>query len=402
MAFLYSFMNLFQPGIVFPSLAAAKPMMVISALALMTGISSDASYKRSLAYKHPAFVYLVLFLGVQVISVYRSGLREMLDMFLTWYQFLIYMVLAILLITTAEHLRKFVWGMLLAGQFIVFYGIYVAVNNLGTTVGGAAAGAYGMYENHNDYSYVIILILPFLYMFWKNSEPGLKKMILLFFLGSSIAGMLFSLSRGGALALVFEIFLIQLYFYKQNRKKLPLIMMALLGLMVLSYQWAKRAEHSTESYTAEQAESSRIELWKAGKNMFKAHPFLGVGSRKFGEYAKEYYDLSYDQLGKNAHNTYIQILATTGLIGFFAFMGFAWKLIKDLRIDRDTVKDKTLECIRSATLISFYSLLFRAITNAKPHEWGFYMLCVIGVICMILIRTKQEEEAAQAKPVSVT
>lgn len=395
MAFLYSFMNLFQPGIVFPALAAIKPMMLISAIALAAGISSQSSYSRALVFKHPAFVYLSLFLLVQVLSMYRGGIGEMLNMFMYWYQFIIYMMIAVLLITNAEKLNRFLWGMVLAGQFIVFYGIYTAIAGLGTTVGGHAAGAYGMYENHNDYSYVIIMILPFIFMFWRDSESSFKKLILLGFLSACVIGMFLSLSRGGILALVFEGILLQRYVSAKNRKIWPLIVILAISGAGISYQWMKRDQFQGKNYTSETAKSSRIELWKAGKEMFKQHPFLGVGSRSFGEYAKEYYDLSYDQLGKNAHNTYVQIIATTGLFGIITFMAFVWKLIKNLRIRYELPQGNPLESIRAATLISFYTLLFRAFTNAKPHEWAFYMLCVIGVICIVLI--KQSEDDSRKK-----
>ena len=35
------------------------------------------------------------------------------------------------------------------------------------------------------------------------------------------------------------------------------------------------------AHSAADAESSRFELWQAGAEMIKAHPFLGIGSRSF-------------------------------------------------------------------------------------------------------------------------
>lgn len=385
MSFLYSFLNLFQPGILWPSLAPFKPMMIASVFAVISGLLRSPQYEKVLVFKHPAFKLLLLFIIIQVISFYYGGIAIMLDKFLIYYQYAVFMIIAVLLISDIDDLNKFIWGMIVSGSFIVVYGIYIANAGLGITVGGNAAGAYGMYENHNDYSYIIIIIFPFIYMF-QRSATGIKKAFLRVGVVACCIGILLSLSRGGILAFVLEITLLVLMIV-DRRKRIPLlVIVAVVGMSVIGFLYAKRDEYGSSSYTAKHAESSRIELWKAGLDMFLKNPIIGVGSRSFGEYANEYYELSHDQKGKNAHNTYIEILATTGLLGFISFIGFAWYLIKSLHIKLTIDINNKLEVIRIGTLVSFYSLLFRGITNSKPFEWGFYMLCVIGVVCVVLIQ----------------
>lgn len=383
MTFLYSFSVFFQPGIFWPALEPYKPVLVISIIGALAGFLRKAEYSRGTAYTHPAFVYLSLFVVVQVISVYYSGFSAMLDTFLRWYQYIAYMLVAVLLVYSIDNLFRYIWGMILGGMFIVCYGIYVALEEIGTTVGGHAAGAYGMYENHNDYTYVIILILPFIYLFWKETK-GLRSFLLLVFMGLCVAGIFLSLSRGGVLALVFEVCLLLLLTEKGKKRYVLLLLTAVLSISAIGYLWAKRDQYSSAQYTAADAKYSREELWKAGWQMFVKHPVLGVGSDRFEEYAKEYYDLSHDQKDKNAHNTYVQIIATTGILGMIAFLGYISNMIKSLLHKVANSFNQRLEMIRIATLVSFLSLLFRALTNAKLHEWGFYMLCVIAVTCTTL------------------
>jgi len=73
---------------------------------------------------------------------------------------------------------------------------------------GGRAGAYGLYENHNDYTFIILMVLPFVYYFIKLSSSRTAKLVLLTLLCACVAGVMLSLSRGGILALVLEFILI--------------------------------------------------------------------------------------------------------------------------------------------------------------------------------------------------
>ncbi|NOY63313.1 MAG: O-antigen ligase family protein [Gammaproteobacteria bacterium] len=397
MAFLYSFIHLLQPGILWPVLYPYKPMLMLSLLAGVVGMIRKPDYLRADAFKHPAFVYLMLFLFVQVLSVVDQGMSSTFKMFGTWSQFAIYMSIAVLLMNSTTALYRFSWGMVLGAMVVVFYGLYVAYYGLGRTVGGHAANAYGMYENHNDYTYAILMIIPFLYISRKMGlVKGLKSFVVLVFLVACVIGIFVSYSRSAILALVLQGILILFFTVEKSKRVIPLILVGCLSVAAIGYQWASRDKYSSSGYTSDDAKSSRIELWKAGFEMFKSHPLLGTGSRSFKEYARYYGELSYDQRHKNAHNTYVEILATSGFLGIFTFMMFAIKLSKGLHsIKPKEGGDPRLVALRVATLVSFYTILFRAFTNAKTYDWSFYLLCVIGVVCIALLAVERQEKTAQ-------
>jgi len=397
LAFLYSFANIFQPGIFWPQLAVWKPMVILSVFAVIAGLRVSATYPRSLAYKSKPFVYLMLFLCVQVISVYYSGFGSMLDEFNFWYAYAIYVVVLLMLVNSEESLINAVWGMIAGGLFIVFYGIYAVQTGLPSAVGGRA-GAYGMYENHNDYSFVIILILPFIYML-RTDERGWKKKVLTLGMIACLVGILLSLSRGGMLALVVEGLLIVTMGYEGHRKLLLILIMASVGFAGIGYQWAKRAENSGESYTEEDAKESRYELWKIGGNMAAAHPLLGVGARRFHEFTQDYGEVSGDNRGKNSHNTYIEIVAGTGFIGLLLFLSYIRNLRNLVLRSKLSVQDGRVRKIGTAVVISLYSILLRAFLDAKVHDWSFYTLCSLGVGTAALLQVqasrKQNKSAEQ-------
>jgi O-antigen ligase len=381
MTFLYTFLNFIQPGDLFPALAPYRPMLVVAIVAGLPAIfARRRMYSPYAAFKEPTFVWLVAFVVAQAASMYYAGVSAMIESFGYWQVFLLFVVISIYRLRSVEDLRRYIWGVMVGSMVIVVYGIYAVVEHLPCAVGGRA-GAYGMYENHNDYSFIIVMILPYLFMFRRLETKKLTRLLLGLSLVTCVLGIFMSLSRGGVLALVLELVLIVISAYSGRRRALYVAVMLMFGVAAVGYQWAKRAENQGSNYTAEDAESSRLELWKAGGNMVKAHPFMGVGSRHFAEFSRQYGELSGDQYGKNSHNTYIEVISTSGLFGFVSFMLMLRAMIRSLRKKLTTPGNEWLESIRSATLITTYSIMVRSLLDAKPHDWSFYVLCSITISC---------------------
>ncbi len=403
MDFLYTFLNFLQPGILWPELAPYRPLLVISAIGAIVGFFRNSIYPRSEAFLHPAFLYMVIFLMVQVLSLYYGGVDSMLVEIDFWSTYMLFVTISILLINDARSLERYVWGMIIGSMVVVFYGIYAVYASLPAAVGGRA-GAFGMYENHNDYSFIIIMVLPFIYMYWKSQASTSIRLLLMLFLLACVFGIFLSLSRGGMLALVVEVGLIVIIAMDKKKRFRYLLMLSILGVAAISYQWAAREANQGDIYTVEDSEYSREELWKAGKNMVKEHPWLGVGSRRFGEFSQEYGEISHDNINKNAHNTYIEVIADSGLIGFVPFVLMFLSLIRELKSSATHFAQEPLGPILKATLISLYAIMFRALFDAKAHDWSLYVLCVIGISCVILrrhIATVEHEKNAVTIPEEV-
>ena len=71
--------------------------------------------------------------------------------------------------------------------------------------------------------------------------------------------------------------------------------------------------------------SARSKLWHANWEMFKEHPVIGIGYNNNERKAQEYVDRLYpenidDNFYGHAHSTPLQILATTGLLGFAIYL----------------------------------------------------------------------------------
>ena len=68
---------------------------------------------------------------------------------------------------------------------------------------------------------------------------------------------------------------------------------------------------------------NRLDYWHAAWNMFQAHPIFGVGIDRYGEFYREYAVQNQVAQGiftNNAHNVYLQFLATGGLVLFIPML----------------------------------------------------------------------------------
>lgn len=394
MSFLYPFMNFFQPGIFWKEIAVYRPMLVLSVLAFCVGLAGRSAYPRKEIFSHPVFRWLIVFILIQVISLLKGGLSSALSGLEYWSAYLLFVIASAALIRDEKALSRYVWGMMSGSMFIVIFGIIAVYAPWKEAVGGRA-GAYGMYENHNDYSFIIVQILPFLYMYGKVTGRWVGRFLLWASIAACLWGIVVSLSRGGMMALVLEMGLI-IVIGMEGKKRLWLLpALAIVGAGAISVQFAMRAQNQGSNYTASDAENSRLELWDAAFNMILDHPLLGVGSGRFYDYQTEYGEISHDNRGKNTHNTYLEILTGTGFIGFFCFIGMIVKLLRALHDAAASPGPPLIEATRRATLIAIYSILFRSTLDAKPADWSFYILCTIGIACLVL---QHHASAAKAGP----
>jgi O-antigen ligase len=85
--------------------------------------------------------------------------------------------------------------------------------------------------------------------------------------------------------------------------------------------------------------SNRLDYWQAALNMFQAHPILGVGIDRYGEYYLEFAVQNQFVQGmftNNAHSVYLHLLATGGLVLFIPYILLlfyvTWLAIKSLKV----------------------------------------------------------------------
>ncbi|MCB0407396.1 MAG: O-antigen ligase family protein [Bdellovibrionales bacterium] len=141
----------------------------------------------------------------------------------------------------------------------------------------------------------------------------------------ALVGLVTSLSRGawaaGGVALVILVFL---SYKKAALKSVIALFLVGLGLYFTNSTIQSRFNDMT-TISGNESNRLRTVLWRANWEIFKDHPIIGVGLSQNKNYLLEYYNrlgFQGENIVSHAHNNYLQILAGTGLIGFFFYMSF--------------------------------------------------------------------------------
>ncbi len=110
------------------------------------------------------------------------------------------------------------------------------------------------------------------------------------------------------------------------------------------------------SFLAASSLKNRFDYWRAAFEMFKAHPITGVGIDRFDEYYGQYaahIQVVQGQMTDNAHNVFLHLLATGGLVLFIPYV--ALLVVIGFTGFRAILKSKGLD---QMTLVGIFSLWF--------------------------------------------
>ena len=112
--------------------------------------------------------------------------------------------------------------------------------------------------------------------------------------------------------------------------------------------------------------------------MFIDHPVAGVGWKKFNENVREY---GHDRKIL-AHNTLLNVLAETGIIGFSCFIAilyYTFKQLWQIRKHLILIKEKSdLLILTQGILISFVCFMINTSFSVKDHDPIYWVLLALS------------------------
>jgi hypothetical protein len=174
------------------------------------------------------------------------------------------------------------------------------------------ARAFGTFDDPNDLCLIMIISIPLLYAEFRTlRHPLLKGIALLAIPLTGYAAWLTN-SRGGYLG-IFAMVSAYVIGRTKGFKRWVLLAGSIFFLTTVA------PSRFSAGLVGQQ---DRAILWGDGIAMFKANPFFGVGFYDFQKYSSE---------RKVAHNTYVHVLAETGLVGYLPFFGMIYFAAVHLR-----------------------------------------------------------------------
>ena len=228
----------------------------------------------------------------------------------------------------------------------------------------------GLFDNPNDLSYNVVLVVPFALSLIFQSKRFLGRFAGLFFLITSIYCIYLTRSRGGQVAVSACLFA-WIYFWIKNKKvRRRMIIIAL--LMFLAVVSAK-----TAGYREDESSMGRIESWSEGWQILKNHPLIGVGKDQF----KEYHSL-------DTHNSFVRASAELGLPGLYAFVGMIYAVgLTILRIQsqpEESIKWRPY----SASFAGFFTAyIVASVFSTRTYELLFFIsVAFLGIFGRLALK----------------
>jgi O-antigen ligase len=268
---------------------------------------------------------------------------------------------------------------------ISFFAIHVGTESL--TRGTGAAG------DPNVLASTVVFVLPLLsYWFFSTHKLSEKSLVILLFVINTMA-IIATYSRSGAIA--FTVVLVLLFI--ENRKKLKPIFLGIVTslalitiattLILTPESYWERQKSVTEA--EDTAMKRRISYLYVGWDTFIEHPIIGSGPGTFREiYAKSDYALLYpskDEPRRVAHNTYVEVLTGTGILGFIFFFTILLYVFRNFFIaekrSRFIGADSLFHMIRAyrlSTIALLISFLFLSSFDNK-YLWIVFALSQVFI-----------------------
>jgi putative inorganic carbon (hco3(-)) transporter len=318
------------------------------ALAIATGIGATRYAARLAVWFRNPFCLLLLLLQIPI------GLSVMFaahpDLAADRYQAYIRMILVLLLIPvliaeTADCRRVLLIAALSLGFVALKFGGY------GVIQGGAdLAGGYGeMLADNNFLALALAMIVPLAWHCRSFSCSPQIRAAWFAIIGSAIAAIVMTGSRGGSLSLLLALLLI----LRRTRKRLAslaLIAIFLGGAIYLVQDRYLRRMETLENVEKEASAESRIVHAATALRMWSDYPLLGVGFGGFNyvELAPRYLEQTGGRLLNHVvHNSYLQMLVDSGLFAFLLYSGLLFYAIFWLGRSAARIKrlDPSLEAI---------------------------------------------------------
>jgi len=241
-----------------------------------------------------------------------------------------------------------------------------------------AVGILGLIKNglaiaNNDWStlgnsaylgvYMMMAVFAAALMFYLNENRYWRG----FYLAAGIFYFLIllgSASRAPILGLIIGLFIGGAVYYKKFRAKwkifflIVIAMIFVLGGMVFWQRdssfvqvtpFLRRISHISLNDTST---NNRLLVWQGGLHAFLDRPILGYGPENFATGLNKHYNPAISENWfDRAHNFFIELLATSGILGFLAFAFFIFFVFKD--IIKIFSKDRMLAAIFFAFIVAY-------------------------------------------------
>ena len=138
--------------------------------------------------------------------------------------------------------------------------------------------------------------------------------------------------------------------------------------------------------------ASRNEIWRASLKMFAAHPLLGVGMGGYWIGITAFHNASGLMTPQEAHNDYLELLSSGGLIGFAIGVWFVMMVIREVR-KHVLVNSGFMRAARFGAVLGIVGIAAHSLV-----DFGLHIIAnAVVFLILIMIATTSNQQIATDK-----
>lgn len=290
----------------------------------------------------------VIFLGLVLVTEFASVIYSpvpdrSMARFLDDVKDSIIALVVVMLMQTDIAFRRVIYMLIYCGVFLCGLAVFqYLTGTYNSNYGGFAISlshqiigavddfrATGPMEDPNFFAQIAVVFVPISLERVFHEKNTLNRILAMICLGTSILTVIITYSRGGLFAMIIGVITFFLFYPPKRNQVVVVILAVIIGYSFLPRNYVDRLmtltfffQDSNASRLNERSLQGRLSENMAALEMIKDKPFFGVGLNSykylFPTYSKKL-GLALVASEREAHNTYLEILAETGIIGFLVF-----------------------------------------------------------------------------------
>jgi O-antigen ligase len=262
---------------------------------------------------------------------------------------------------------------------------------------------YGQFINKNHFAYLMEMAFGLgLGLILGGGVKRDRVMIYVALLLPIWTALVLANSRGGVLAMIAQIVVAVLLFTSVQRVRQSFVLRAVLLVVLvigiaLGTIWvggdrlATNFEGASSEFASDTTRQgvSRNEIWRATLKMFAAHPILGVGLGGYWIGITAYHDASGLMTPQEAHNDYLELLSSGGVIGFALGV---WFLVAVFRQARQNLLADVgyVRAVRLGAMLGIVGVAAHSLVDFGLH----ILVNAVVLMTLITMATKRVERGS--------
>lgn len=288
-----------------------------------------------------------------------------------------------------KWMKFFNWAFLIPN----FYAIFTYFKGFDYITQKPIVGVIGLLDSatyHAHGNSLIFIFFSAIFVFCYKSLSKTEKIFSIFSLSLMGISIFLSLTRGIWGALFITLFLLSLL---RNKKfSFLFVMGTLLTLILLVSLNPLIQERLFQSFTSH-SDQVRSQLLQVHWVMFKEHPWFGIGFWESYRQIADYWPkigLPPDYFETHAHNQYLSVLATTGIIGFLFFISFYGYFFQQaVRFYKKTQNNPLFNTVSIACLLLVIQFALACLTDVSFEYAKIRELIVLGFSALVSLKQRQ-------------